>query len=95
MAAASSRSSVSPIQLGDLPHSRTFLLSLIAQIDNALERGIPRELGGLLVYPIHFVVKGGAAAEIQLGTTDFADIDTVSDAVAAKISAASAIDVSG
>lgn len=75
-AAAASAPAPSQINLGEFPALRKITLWLVQSIDHALQTRIPDEMGSLHVKPFHFVIKGGAAAEIQLGTTNYTDIDT-------------------
>lgn len=81
MAAASSSSAstaapTSQIHLGEFPVLRRITLWMVQGIDYALQTRVPYEMEPLHIEPLHFVIKGGAAAEIQLGTSNYSDIDT-------------------
>ena len=85
MAAASSSASTGPtgptaptgqIHLSEFPALRRITLWMVQAIDQALQTRVPYEMDPLHIEPLHFVIKGGAAAEIQLGTSNYSDIDT-------------------
>lgn len=77
MAAAASGAASTMVQLRALPGIRTFILSLTKIIHEQLFDNVKVVLNPrLTIHPVHFVIKGGAAAEIHLGSSDYTDIDT-------------------